>query len=149
MSALVIATVDAIAPMLADQKPYCLFGHSLGAWIAFEVSREIERRGNLPVPRKLYASANRSPSLGSIANPVDPEETRGVKLADLPEEEFWRHWEIRYGMHQAVASGDPFFSNMFYKLLQADIRIAENYVAQPHDCAPCAVTALRAADETR
>lgn len=67
----------------------------------------------------------------------------------MPEKEFWRHWELRYGEHQAVKTGDPFFSNMFYKLLQADIQMAESYSAEEDACAPCPIVSMMAADETR
>jgi medium-chain acyl-[acyl-carrier-protein] hydrolase len=151
MDDLVKNAVDALSPILLSDtsKPYSLFGHSLGAWMAFEISREIARRGNLPLPLRLYASANRAPSLGTTVNPLDCEETRGAKLADMPEKEFWRHWELRYGEHQAVKTGDPFFSNMFYKLLQADIKMAETYKAEEDACAPCPIVSMMAADESR
>eukprot|EP00878_Enallax_costatus_P021992 GHUV01023314.1.p1 GENE.GHUV01023314.1~~GHUV01023314.1.p1 ORF type:complete len:203 (+),score=34.45 GHUV01023314.1:785-1393(+) len=37
---------------------YALFGHSMGAWIAWEVLQEISRRG-WPVPLRLFVSGNR------------------------------------------------------------------------------------------
>src|SRR5262249_42750474 len=43
-------------------KPYALFGHSLGAIIAFEVARGLRRRG-LPLPRRLFVSGCRAAQL--------------------------------------------------------------------------------------
>jgi surfactin synthase thioesterase subunit len=40
------------------QGPYALFGHSMGAWIVWEMLQEISRRG-LPLPVRLFASGNR------------------------------------------------------------------------------------------
>ena len=37
---------------------YALFGHSMGAWIAWEVLQELSRRG-LPMPLRLFVSGNR------------------------------------------------------------------------------------------
>lgn len=38
--------------------PYALFGHSMGAWLAWEVLQELARR-QLPLPLRLYVSGNR------------------------------------------------------------------------------------------
>ena len=44
-----------------DDLPYAFFGHSLGAVLAFEVARGLERDGERP-PEVLFASARRAPS---------------------------------------------------------------------------------------
>jgi medium-chain acyl-[acyl-carrier-protein] hydrolase len=51
---------DALEPEL--DRPYALFGHSLGALMAFEVAHELRRRG-APAPLLLFASARRAPHL--------------------------------------------------------------------------------------
>ncbi|MGW4774831.1 thioesterase II family protein [Nocardia sp. NPDC004278] len=53
---------DAIAERLSDQsgKPLALFGHSMGALVAYEVSRRLESKGIRPVA--LFASGRRAPS---------------------------------------------------------------------------------------
>ena len=43
-------------------KPYALFGHSVGATIAFEVARGLRREG-LPLPLHLFVSGCRAPQL--------------------------------------------------------------------------------------
>jgi len=57
---------DALARMreaiAANREPYALFGHSLGAQVAFLVARRIQREG-LPSPERLFVSARRAPSL--------------------------------------------------------------------------------------
>ncbi|MGH6679076.1 MAG: thioesterase II family protein, partial [Bradyrhizobium sp.] len=56
--------IDALADALGDslRVPYALFGHSLGALIAFELAREFRRR-RLPLPRTLIVSGRRAPTL--------------------------------------------------------------------------------------
>lgn len=56
-----LAPGSGILPAL-HARPFVLFGHSMGAWVAFALARELERRGG-PLPFKLYVSANRSPLL--------------------------------------------------------------------------------------
>ncbi|WP_340563479.1 thioesterase II family protein [Streptomyces sp. GSL17-111] len=57
------ATVDALVPVLreAADRPYALFGHSLGATLAYEAARRLSDAGHPPA--HLFVSGRRSPSL--------------------------------------------------------------------------------------
>jgi surfactin synthase thioesterase subunit len=55
---LVRALADAIEPEL--DRPFALFGHSLGGLVAFELARLLRRRGR-PEPRRLFVSATPAP----------------------------------------------------------------------------------------
>lgn len=50
-------------------KPYAIYGHSMGALIAYELVREIEQSG-LPTPRTLIAAAHRAPHLPPRRPPI-------------------------------------------------------------------------------
>ena len=50
----------AVTPWLYD-KPFALFGHSMGGLLAFELARELRRR-RLPAPRHLFVSSTAPPS---------------------------------------------------------------------------------------
>jgi surfactin synthase thioesterase subunit len=60
--------IDSVAENLASElnlyldRPYILYGYSLGALIAFELVRELRRR-KIPPPLSLYALARRAPHL--------------------------------------------------------------------------------------
>jgi surfactin synthase thioesterase subunit/glycosyltransferase involved in cell wall biosynthesis len=58
MELLVTALAGAIAGYL--DRPFGFFGNSMGAIVAFELARELRRRG-LPLPRILIASSARAP----------------------------------------------------------------------------------------
>src|SRR5438477_7054516 len=55
---LVTAIADGLRPHL--DQPFALFGHSMGGLIAFELSRELRRRG-WPGPRLLAVSGHEAP----------------------------------------------------------------------------------------
>jgi len=58
MSALVEAIEHVIAPYL--DQPFAFYGHSMGAAVAFELARALQRHGR-PLPSTLYVSGARSP----------------------------------------------------------------------------------------
>ena len=58
LTPLVLALADALASEL--DRPYALYGHSVGARIAFELAREQRRRGR-PGPELLVVSGRRPP----------------------------------------------------------------------------------------
>lgn len=68
MEQLVRELAGEIAPFL--RRPYALFGHSMGAGIAYELARELRRRG-LPMPRALVVSSARSPAARRAMGPVE------------------------------------------------------------------------------
>ncbi|MBO9708852.1 MAG: thioesterase [Caulobacter sp.] len=61
LSALVTQLLDDLAPDLSD-LPYALFGHGLGAALAFELARAASVR-RLPPPRQLFLASARPPSI--------------------------------------------------------------------------------------
>ncbi|MGE5286591.1 MAG: thioesterase II family protein [Micromonosporaceae bacterium] len=64
----VVSTIaGAIRPLLDTR--FVLFGHSLGALIAFELARELGRAG-LPGPEHLFVSGRRAPQLASTEPPI-------------------------------------------------------------------------------
>ncbi|KAK9823821.1 hypothetical protein WJX72_005736 [[Myrmecia] bisecta] len=84
---------DGILPLLRE-KPYALFGHSMGAWVAYELAQEMQQRGE-PLPLALYASANRAPHLAS-------QDVDATQLHSLPSAAFWPAFERRYGHNPSL-----------------------------------------------
>src|SRR6185436_12178928 len=82
MAELVEQMIEGLAPLLPG-RPYALFGHSMGAWVAYALTQELVRRG-LQLPLCLYVSGLRSPTLAGIAHDLDKTE-----MHSLPAAEFW------------------------------------------------------------
>lgn len=80
--------IQALAERLASQiqpyaqKPFALFGHSMGALLAFELTRTLRRQGG-PMPLTLFLSAHRAAHLPLRRQPLhglpDPEFIQGVR----------------------------------------------------------------------
>jgi len=124
MKQMVKDIVDALLPCF-DEKPYALVGHSLGAWIVYEVAKELERRGARQ-PLKLYVCCNRAPHLRGPSN--DPD-TVAPALAHLPPAEFWTHMERRYGRNPELQKES--IRSFVLPVLQADFGLLEEY--EPSD----------------
>jgi len=77
-----IAVVEAIRPHL--DRPFALFGHSMGAMIAFELARRL-RREKLPMPVALLVASARAPQLrrGHVPPPAPSDEEFLQELRNL------------------------------------------------------------------
>jgi medium-chain acyl-[acyl-carrier-protein] hydrolase len=60
--------VEALADALPQDKPFAFFGHSMGALVAFELARELERRG-LGLPSSLFVSGSSAPQIPLRTSP--------------------------------------------------------------------------------
>ena len=118
MKDLVRDLVDALLPEFR-RNPFCLLGHSLGAWIAYEVVHELWRRHE-PLPLKLYVSANRAPHLCHRSHDVHP-----VHLHQLNYEQFWEAFEVRYGSNKDLRSEG--IRKYVYPMLKDDFTLLETY----------------------
>jgi surfactin synthase thioesterase subunit len=119
----------AVFPAVID-RPYVLFGHSLGSRVAFELALRCQRRG-WPLPVCFIASGSRAAHLAEASAP----------LHDLPEAEFIDKLRELNGTPAEVLENLELIQ-LLTPLLRADFRIADLYRADgtPLDC-PIAVLA--------
>jgi surfactin synthase thioesterase subunit len=135
MSSLVRWAADDLEPLL-DRRTV-LFGHSLGALIAFELARETQRRGG-DGPGLLMVSGCRAPQL-----------PRGLPSArDLPAHEFWGYVSRLDGVPAAIA-GNPELLEIALPILRADFTVFETYAYTPGDPLTCPIVALAGAEDSR
>jgi surfactin synthase thioesterase subunit/glycosyltransferase involved in cell wall biosynthesis len=114
MAPLIAALADAIDPYVGG--PYAFFGHSMGAVVAFELARELRRRGK-PLPAILIASAARAPQFRR--NHVPPPAPSRERLIE----------ELRSleGIPSEVLD-DPAVLRAILPALEADTELYRNYV---------------------
>lgn len=116
MGPLVEALAGAIEGYL--DRPFSFFGHSMGAVVAFELARELRRRGR-PMPRMLIASGARAPQF-----------RRGhVPPAAPSHEEFMAQLRQLGGL----PTDDPALLRGVLPALQADATLYRHYVYSEGD----------------
>lgn len=129
---IVDAVTTELLPLLGDRRPIGLFGHSMGAVLAFEIARRLEGDGHRPAV--LVVSGRQAPSL-----PWPPPGAPSLMDADdaiLVE-------ELRLLMGQeAEPLGDPALLRMVLPPLRADYRLLEEYTYVPGAGLLCPVLAL-------
>jgi surfactin synthase thioesterase subunit len=127
---LVEHTVHAIAPLI--DRPFALFGHSMGAVVAFECARMLQSE-RLPQPRHLVVSACSAPRVGGArrARPIHELETPDL-LAEL-----------------AALGGTPpgllerrELVEFVLPKLRADFRMLEEYRYEPGEPLRCPLAAF-------
>lgn len=107
---------------------YALFGHSMGALLAFEVAREL-RRMNAPQPVHLFVSAQPAPQL--------PRLQTFVHL--LPDHAFLVQVVNQMPL---AAERDPELMKLMLPTLRADIALTETYRYSAEPPLNCAITAM-------
>jgi surfactin synthase thioesterase subunit len=118
------------------KTPYAIFGHSMGALLAFELVRQIERN-QLPVPVWLFLSGRRAPHLSDIYG----------ALSSLPDNDFLRELIHRYnGVPQEILDNSE-ARELFLPILRADIAVIESYSFQEKGPIHCLITAFAGAED--
>ena len=122
--------VESTLPALGElpELPFALFGHSLGALVAFEVTVALESAGRTG-PTHLFVSGRRPPDEVHRTEPVH----------DLPDDEFLDALHDRYGGVPDVIRGEPELLAMLLPALRADVRAFETYAPLTERKVRCAV----------
>lgn len=124
---------DALAPWL--DRPFALFGYSLGGLLAFETVRELRRRGTTP-PACLFVAAMHAPHVPPVRPPI----------AHLPRDEFIAKVNHYYQPTDA-AWQIPELLELFMPILRDDIAIADAYACAQEPPLSCPIEVYAGADD--
>ncbi|WP_030792690.1 thioesterase II family protein [Streptomyces sp. NRRL S-920] len=134
--------VDAVLGELdsgGGSAPLALFGHSMGATVAFEAARRLEAQGRPPVA--LFLSGRRAPSLPRRTGAMRP--VREMSDAELVEE----MRKLSGTADELLAS--PELLSLFLPSMRADYQIVDDYVYRPGEPLSCPVTVLTGDSDPR
>src|SRR5205085_8881948 len=123
--------VEALAPAVLPylDRPYAFFGHSMGALIAFELTRRLRREADTS-PAHLFVSGRRAPQLPRTNPPIH----------DLPEAEFVQALRRLNGTPDEVLA-HPELMELMLPLLRADFAAVGTYEYTPEPALACPITA--------
>jgi medium-chain acyl-[acyl-carrier-protein] hydrolase len=119
---------DTLEPIL--DRPYALFGHCLGAVLAYEATRILKQRG-APEPVHLFTSGTRGPHYGIPIADVD----------NMDDEKFIEHFNNVYGASMDLLK-DPQMRPLILPIVRADAHMTQIYHYQPGERVGYDVTAV-------
>lgn len=115
------SVADIVSNLMAELEPLCempfaFFGHSLGAVVAFETVRRLQRLG-APLPSALFVAASRAPQLAWPHPHV--RHLEDVALLEV--------LNRRYGSVPQVVFRDPELRELLTPAVRADMTAVETY----------------------
>lgn len=124
-----IETLAANISQLLD-KPFALFGHSMGAIIAFELTRYL-RNGAFSMPVHLFVSGTSAPTVIKDRLPT----------YTLPDTEFIEELRRLNGTPGEILE-NPDLMELLCPLLRADFELVQTYSFVSEPPLPCPITAF-------
>ena len=134
MESLVSAMLPVLLPVLASAP--VLYGHSMGALVAFEVARRARRDHGLE-PANLVISGCSAPRART------PRQIRHT----LPDSDLWQSVCELNGMPPEIA-GDAAMRRLLLPALRADFQVSDTYRYSPGPLLGCPIDALAGADDS-
>lgn len=118
-------------------RPFALFGHSLGGWVAFELARRLRAAGG-PTPSLLLVAGCGAPH---VAEP-------NPRIHHLPDAEFLEAVQTLNGIPEAALS-HPELIELMLPTLRADFTVYETYRYDEAPALACPITAFGGREDPR
>ena len=124
--------VPAMEPLL--DRPFAIFGHSLGAVVGFEVARTLRRQHSID-PIQLFVAARPAPH------------ERTTPMPRLPDDEFVTFLEANYGPLPDVVRNDADLLRHFLPIIRADMDVLGTYRFREDEPLNCPITVYGGASD--
>lgn len=117
-------SLDQLTPLLLEKlsphldKPFALYGHSMGAVIAFALCRALQQQ-NLPLPKTLFIAARKAPHLPN----------RSRMLHNLPDDQLIAEL-LRYQATPSAVFENEELRRIFLPIIRADFSLGETYTCE-------------------
>jgi medium-chain acyl-[acyl-carrier-protein] hydrolase len=133
-----VMAAEAVADVIGGDldRPWALFGHSMGALVGFELLRVLRLRGARG-PEHFFASGHRGPHL-----PIDY-----APFHELPDDAFVAEMNLRYDSVPAAARESAELMELLLPGLRADIAVCDTYAFGEAEPLACAITAYGGEDD--
>lgn len=121
------AILDALEKYMSaelEQGEYAFFGHSMGASIAFELTRRLQAKG-CKLPKRLIISGRRAPSL--------PLTEQKQLTHELPKDQFIARLKTLNGTPEALLAHEDLM-NLMEPILRSDFKVIETWRYQAGEC---------------
>lgn len=116
-------------------KPYVIYGHSLGARVAYELIHKIKQRG-LPEPESFIAAASRAPHLSTLSEPV----------SNLSDREFIYKLKRLGGTNSSILDNKELLE-LCLPMLRADFKIVDDYKCQSKSKLSCKLYVISGSED--
>jgi medium-chain acyl-[acyl-carrier-protein] hydrolase len=125
--------IEDIGPTLAAKmdRPFALYGHSLGALVAYELACYFRSRG-LEAPLAMFVSGRRAPHCKLSIKP----------LFDLADDALIARL-AEFGGTPSGLMSDPRWRNYLLPALRADLEMSDRYIYEPGDAFDFPIFAFR------
>jgi medium-chain acyl-[acyl-carrier-protein] hydrolase len=135
LESLVAALAPVLVPVVRGVS-WALYGHSMGAWIGFELLRTF-RRSHVPMPDVFFVASRRAPHLPP----------RLPVLSGLPDSAFVDAVQDRYGAIPEAIRSNPEILRLFLPTMRADFTLLDRYRYQDEEPLPVPIVAFRGQDD--
>ena len=112
-------------------RPYAIFGHSMGSLLAFELAHSLRAHGFREASH-LFLSGRNAPHLY----------LGQTRLHQLPDEEFLAELDARYGGLPQEILTDPELLELYLPILRADLTLLETHFHRDRHPLPCPISAF-------
>lgn len=125
--------IEQVTAGIADyiDRPYAIFGHSMGSLLAFELAHSLRAHG-LREPSHLFLSGRNAPHLY----------LGQTRLHQLPDDRFLAELDARYGGLPQEVLADPELLELYLPILRADLTLLETHLHRDRHPLVCPISAF-------